>query len=86
MRSKPLLYCFFLYSSLDLRTIVYLTATKFQSFVFSVLCLTVSYAADIFVIVILNDFCLFPANFCYEVINIRNLELRMHIPGLCSLW
>jgi len=67
MCNKPRLYCF-LYGSLDLRTIVCLTATKFKSFVFSVLCLTVSYAENIFVILILNDFCLFPANFCYEII------------------
>jgi hypothetical protein len=41
-----------LYSSLDIRTVVHLTASKFQSFMLSVPSLTVSYATNILVIVI----------------------------------
>jgi hypothetical protein len=70
----------FPYGSLDIGTIVSLTATKSESFMFSVFCLTASYAANILIVMILNDFCLFPAYFRYEIIDIRNLELRMHIP------
>jgi hypothetical protein len=46
-----------------------------------------SYAANILIVLILNDFCLLPAYLCYEVIYIRNLELGMHImPGWCAFW
>jgi predicted MPP superfamily phosphohydrolase len=68
-----------LYSSLDIRTVVHLTATKFQSFMLSVPSFTVSYATNILLIVILNDFCLFSAYFCYEVIYVRSLELRVGV-------
>jgi hypothetical protein len=39
------------YGSLDIWTIVRLTATKFESFVFSVLSFTFSYAANIHIII-----------------------------------
>jgi hypothetical protein len=33
---------------------------------------------------ILDDFCLLPAWFCYVSINIRNLESLMHIANRCA--
>jgi len=59
-------------------TVVSLTATEFNSFVFPVLCFTASYVTKNFVIVTLNDCCLLPANLSYKIIYLWNLEFRMH--------
>jgi hypothetical protein len=78
----PTLLC--TYSSLDIWMIIHLTATKFKSFMFSVLSFTFSYAANIHIFMILYDFWLFPACFHYEIINIRNLESHVHVMGRCA--
>jgi hypothetical protein len=57
----PKLYC--CYSNLDSWKIIGLIATKFQSFVFSVLGFTFAYVSNINIIKSLCDFCLFPACF-----------------------
>jgi hypothetical protein len=51
----------FLYCSLDISTSVSLAATKFESFMFSVLGFTVSYATNILIVMASYDFHLFPA-------------------------
>jgi len=80
--AMPILVC--THGSLDIWTIIRLTATKFKSFMFSVLNFTFSYAANIRIIMILYDFRLFPTCFRYEIINIRNLESHVHVMGRCA--
>jgi hypothetical protein len=71
------------YCSLDTWAIVRLTATKFEYFMFLVLSFTFSYASNIHIIMILYDFCLFPAYFRYEIIYIRNLERHVKVTDRC---
>jgi hypothetical protein len=42
--------------------------------------------AYIFIIMILHDFCLLPALFCYVVIYIRNFQRHMQIANRCAPW
>jgi hypothetical protein len=61
-----------------------MTAAKFKPLIFPVSGLALSYVTNIFISIILDDFCLLPACFRYEVINVRNLESRMHIADRCA--
>jgi hypothetical protein len=45
---------------------------------------TLSYAAKIFVLMILYDFCLLPAKFCYVIICVLNVESRVQIAEQCA--
>jgi len=56
-----LLLYYFSYCSLDICTSVSLAATKYESFMFSVLGFTVSYATNFLIILVSYDFRLFPA-------------------------
>jgi hypothetical protein len=70
------------HNSLDTWTVVHMTATKFKPPIFSVSGFALSSVANIFMI--LDDFCLLPAWFCYVIINVRNLESLMHIANWCA--
>jgi hypothetical protein len=61
-----------------------MTAAKFETLIFSVWGLALSNVANIFIFMILDDFCLLPALFCYVIINVRNLESSMHIADRCA--
>jgi hypothetical protein len=63
-----------------------MTATKFKPFIFYVLGFALSNVASIFIFVILDDFCLLPALFCYLIVNVRNLESHRHIADRCVSW
>jgi hypothetical protein len=63
--------------------VVNMTAAKFKPLVFPVLGFALSNIANIFVLMILYDFCLLPALFSYVIVNVRNLESRMHIADWC---
>jgi hypothetical protein len=54
---------------------------KFKPLIFSMSGFVLSTVANIFIFIfmILDDFCLLPALFCYVIINVRNLESHMHI-------
>jgi hypothetical protein len=65
--------------NLDTWTFVHMTAAKFKPLIFPVLGFSLSNIANIFILMILNDFWLLPALFCYLIINVRNLESHMHI-------
>jgi hypothetical protein len=39
--------------------------------------------ANIFIFMILDDFCLLPAWFCYVTINVRYMKSLMHIANRC---
>jgi hypothetical protein len=54
-----------------------MTAAKFKPLIFSVWGLALSNVTNIFIFMILDDFCLLPACFRYEIINVRNLESHM---------
>jgi hypothetical protein len=41
--------------------------------------------ANIFVFMILYDFGLLPACFCYIILNVRNFESHLHIADRCTL-
>jgi hypothetical protein len=66
-------------SSLDIWTVVNMTPAKFKPFVFPMSGFALSNIGNIFVVMILYDFCLLPAWFCYVFVNVRNLESHMHI-------
>jgi hypothetical protein len=68
---------------LDTWTVIYMTAVKFEPLIFSVWSLALSNVTNIFIFMILDDFCLLPAKFCYVIINARNLESHMHIADRC---
>jgi hypothetical protein len=57
--------------------IVRLTATKFKPFIFFVLGIAVAYILNIHTIMILKNFCLFPAYFGSVIMKVRNLERQM---------
>jgi hypothetical protein len=57
-------YCY--YGGLDTWTIVRLTTTKYEPFMFSVLGFASAYVSNIHIIMI-------PANFCYKIVYVRNL-------------
>jgi hypothetical protein len=52
-------------------TFISLTAAKFKPFIFSVSGFTLSYAANMFILMILYDYCLLPAQFCYIIMSRR---------------
>jgi hypothetical protein len=56
-----------------------MTATKFKPLIFSVSGFALSNVVNILIFMILDDFCLLPARFCYVIINVRNLESLMYI-------
>jgi hypothetical protein len=61
-----------------------MTAAKFKPLTFSVWGFALSNGTNIVIFMILDDFCLLPACFCYEIINVRNLESHMHIADRCA--
>jgi hypothetical protein len=60
-----------------------MTAAKFRHFTFSVLGYAQSNVVETLVFMILNDFCLLPAKFCYVIVKVRNLVGQMHIANRC---
>jgi hypothetical protein len=58
-------------------TVVGLTAAKFKPLILFVLGFALSYIANIWINMILYDFCLLPAQFSDEIINVRNFESHM---------
>jgi hypothetical protein len=64
-------------------TVIHMTAAKFQPIIFSVSGFALSNVANIFILMILDDFCLLPALFCYIIINVRYIKSHMHIANRC---
>jgi hypothetical protein len=56
--------------------IVYLIATKYEPFMFPMLGFVFAHVSNIYIIVILYDFCLLPAYLGYVIVNVWNLELQ----------
>jgi len=70
---------FYTYGSLDTWTIVCvcLTATKNEPFIFPALGFAFAYVSNIYIFMLLYDFCLLPAYFFYIIVNVRNFERQM---------
>jgi hypothetical protein len=66
--------------------VVSLTTAEFKSLIFSVSGIAVSYTANIFILVILYDFRLLPAQFCYLIVYIRKVQSRVQIPYRYAPW
>jgi hypothetical protein len=52
-----------------------------QAFYISMLSFALSYAANMFILVILHNFCFLLAPFCYIILYIRNVESPVRIAG-----
>jgi hypothetical protein len=55
-------------------TVVSLTAARFKPLIFSLSGFTLSYTANMFILMIWYDFCILPAQFCYTIIYIQKTE------------
>jgi hypothetical protein len=66
--------------------VVSLTAAKFEPLIFSVSRFALSCAANMLILMILFDFCLLPAQFCYIIIYVRKFESRVQIADRCAPW
>jgi hypothetical protein len=69
-------------------TAVGLTAAKFKPLIFSVSGFALSYTANMFILVVLYDFCLLPAQFYYIIGYICGgaVENRVQIADRCAPW
>jgi hypothetical protein len=67
-------------------TVASLTATQFKPLIFSMSGFVLSYTANKFILMILYDFCLLPAQFCYIIVYIGKVERRMKIANRCAPW
>jgi hypothetical protein len=67
-------------------TVVSVTTAKFKPRIFSVPGFALSYTTNMFILMILYDFCLLPAQFCYLIVYIRTVESRVQIADLCVPW
>jgi hypothetical protein len=56
------------------------------SLIFSTSRLTLSYTANMFILMTLYDFCLSPAQFCYIIVYIRKVERCVQIADRCAPW
>jgi hypothetical protein len=65
-------------------TVLSLTTAKFKPLIFSMSPFTVSYTMNVFILMILYDFCLFPAQFYYIIIYIEEAESRVQIANPCG--
>jgi hypothetical protein len=69
----------------SLRTVVGLTTIKFKHLISSMSGFALSYTANMFSLMILYDFCLLPAQFCYIIVYTRKVESCVKIADRCSL-
>jgi hypothetical protein len=67
-------------------TVVNFTAAKFKSFIFSILGFALSYAANSFILTVLYGFCLLPAQFCYIIVYVDKVEIRVQIANRYAPW
>jgi hypothetical protein len=66
--------------------VVGLTATKLEPLIFSMCGFALSYAVNMYILMILYDFCLLPAQFCYIIVCIQKVESRVQITDRCAPW
>jgi hypothetical protein len=67
-------------------TVVRLTTAKFIPLIFFMSDFNLSYTANMFILMILYDFCLSLAQFCYIIVYIRKVEICVQIAdSVCTL-
>jgi hypothetical protein len=62
-------------------TVVRLTTPKFKPLIFFISGFALTYAPNMFMLTILYDFCLLPAQFCFMIVYIWKVENRVQIAG-----
>jgi hypothetical protein len=67
-------------------TVVSLSIAKFKPLIFSVSGFALSYAENMFILMILYVFCLLYVKSCYIIIYIWQVESRVKIKGQCAPW
>jgi hypothetical protein len=70
--------------SLATWTAVNLTTAKFKPFIFFMPASALSYIANMFILIILYDFCLLPEQFCYMTVYIWKVESCEQIADRCA--
>jgi hypothetical protein len=73
-------------SSLVTWTVVSLTTAKFKPLIFSMSGFALFYTENMFIFMILYDFCLLPAQFSYIIIYIWKAESHVQIADRCASW
>jgi hypothetical protein len=63
---------------------VSLTTARFKPLIFSVSGFALPYTANMYILMILYDFCLSPAQFCYIILYIRKVGSRVHTANQCA--
>jgi hypothetical protein len=63
-----------------------LTTAKFKPLIFSMSGFTLSYTANMSILIILDDIRLLPAQLYYIIVYIGNVESRMQISDRCAPW
>jgi hypothetical protein len=66
--------------------VISLTAAKFKPCIFSMSGFTLSCASNMFILMILYDFCLLPAQFYYMIVYVRKVESHVQIADRCAPW
>jgi hypothetical protein len=82
----PILHSLCYNGSLVTWTVVSLTISKFKPFMFSVSGFALSYTANMFILMILYDFCLFRAQFCYIIVYIWKLKSCVKVANRWAPW
>jgi hypothetical protein len=80
----PILRILFYNGKLATWTVVSLTTAKFKSLIFSISGFALSYPAITYIPIILYDFCLSPAQFCYIIVLVRKDESRVQHADQCA--
>jgi hypothetical protein len=71
--------------SLVISTVVTLTAVKFEPLIFYISVFALSYVVNMFILMILYDFCLSPVQFCCIIVYIQKVESCVQIEDRCAL-
>jgi hypothetical protein len=82
----PILFILHYNSSLVTSMVISLTIIKFKTLIFSVSGFALSYTTNIFILIILHDFYLSPAEFCYIIIYLWKIEICVQITDRCEPW
>jgi hypothetical protein len=77
LQSRICLSCLCYNGSLVTWTVVCFPAAMFKPLVFSMSDFALSYVENMFILMILYDFCLLPAKFSYIIVHIRKVERRI---------
>jgi hypothetical protein len=62
------------------------TTAKFNPLIFSVYGIALFYTVNMFILMILYDFCMLPTHFCYIIVYTRKVESCMQVADRCAPW